>query len=368
MVLMSDRREDHETTPGQSERPAPEPVTDTTGLSRGLSSTDSASDDTTVIAPVPRAYSEYDPPTLSFQAVPDDHPVRQGYAPRTEPEPIPPTHDEYGPIIEDPDAPSEGVNVPTGLVYGIAAVAAVVVVVSLVTIVLSSPDETTPEAANSPGQAQGLDPAEESAPEPEPEPDVGADLGSGSDSDDQDPSVSVAPQGQVDLRQEGEFTWYGDRVSQLAAGHSPIIATPDETFYFNANDGVTVDRVLDSVDSRVPSGEIGDMVVFAYGTTEPVSPQQLEHLINSLGPERGLILVGPGTLNHGDAPWVDQVNDMYRDVADAVPSPRIQHVDWSRTLASRPDLVTRDYVLTEAGTRVWADQINAAIANYYDAP
>lgn len=349
---MNDHDADRADRQRQTAEPTPETVSDTAGLSRGLSSPppDTSADDTTVMEAVyPRAYSEQEPPTLSFQAV-NDPGANTGYAPRVEPEPVPPTHDEFGPIREDNTGSSDGgMNVPNGVVIAAVCVTALIVLASVISIVMSGSDSDAPDGTG-PVQAQ------ENAQDPQLE----SDRSPGID------NPSPGPQPSSDLLRDGQFTWYGDRVSQLAARHAPIIATPDETYYFNANDGVTVDRVLDSVDSRVSSGEIGDMVIFAYGTTEQVTPQQVKHLIESIGPRRGLILVGPGTTNPQSAPWVEQVNEMYRSVAEAAPYPHVQHVDWGRTLASRPDLVSNDYVLTETGTQVWADQINEAIANYYD--
>ena len=77
-------------------------------------------------------------------------------------------------------------------------------------------------------------------------------------------------------------------------------------------------------------GIVGNRLILELGTNGPYSVQQMEQLINSLGPMRKIVLVNTRV----PRPWQQQVNQTIAQVAQAYPQATV--VDWYADSATHP--------------------------------
>lgn len=158
------------------------------------------------------------------------------------------------------------------------------------------------------------------------------------------------------------FTWYGDGMSEIAAAYRPIVGTSDFRYFWKADNETSTDRVLVQIDQAVRAGEVGDLIVFAYGNNDDVTAVQMNELRRVAG-DRALVLVGTGTSDPQALPWSSNLNGRYQKMA--AERPDTFYVDWQSRVTSDPRLVERGFVLTEDGTREWVAEINSAILSAY---
>ncbi|MEV5071068.1 acetyltransferase [Microbacterium sp. LMI12-1-1.1] len=110
------------------------------------------------------------------------------------------------------------------------------------------------------------------------------------------------------------------------------------------------------VDDLAATGSLRPYVVVALGTNGPVDHESLEHLADSVGPQRGLVLVNA----YAPRDWIPGVNaelaafaEDHRNVAVA---------DWSGAIAPHEDLLAGDRIHPGAsGGRIFADTVAAAV-------
>lgn len=300
-----------------------------------------------------------DPKTSAFPPVPPEYRAWSGAPPSTTPPttPVPPMDKEAAPGDLPPQKPTRG-GISTSVMITAIVVSGVVSLAIIVGMVfaLRSGGET-PTASQSPVAANEQDPQGQQPGQDQQAVDPGSvpDLTTQPKPDNSAPSAAAS---------EGVFSWYGDGLSQIAAEYQPVIATPEQEFYWNADNGKSVDTVISQILNDADSGKLGDMVVFAYGTNEEVSEGQLNRLLSGLGEDYGVILVGTGTTDPGLVPWSGDLNSRFQRAANQAPG-RVQYVNWQNQVDSDPGVVERGFMLTEQGTDAWIGQINDAIARFY---
>jgi hypothetical protein len=97
-------------------------------------------------------------------------------------------------------------------------------------------------------------------------------------------------------------------------------------------------------------------VVVALGTNGPVDPGALEKLADTIGPERGLVLVNA----HAPRDWIPGVNAELAAFADA--HRNVIVADWSGAIAAHENLLAQDRIHPgDAGGRIFADTVAAAV-------
>lgn len=97
-------------------------------------------------------------------------------------------------------------------------------------------------------------------------------------------------------------------------------------------------------------------VVVALGTNGPVDPGALEKLADTIGPERGLVLVNA----HAPRDWIPGVNAQLAAFADA--HRNVIVADWSGAIAAHENLLAQDRIHPgDAGGRIFADTVAAAV-------
>ena len=98
----------------------------------------------------------------------------------------------------------------------------------------------------------------------------------------------------------------------------------------DAQVGQQLYQVQRSVAQLKAEGAVGDRLILELGTNGPYTVSQLEHLINSFGPLRRIVLVNTRV----PRPWQDQVNETIAAVAETYPNATV--VDWYGDSAAYP--------------------------------
>ena len=128
--------------------------------------------------------------------------------------------------------------------------------------------------------------------------------------------------------------------------------------------GIAIDAAvgqqLYQVQAVVPQlkaeGVVGNRLVLELGTNGPYSVEQLEDLINSLGPMHKIVLVNTRV----PRPWQNQVNSTIATVARAYPNATV--LNWYADSAAFPQYFYPDGVhLDPAGARYYASLITRAL-------
>jgi peptidoglycan/LPS O-acetylase OafA/YrhL len=121
--------------------------------------------------------------------------------------------------------------------------------------------------------------------------------------------------------------------------------------------GVTIDaqvgqqlyQVQNAVTQLRAEGAVGNRLIVELGTNGPYSVDQLENLLNSLGPSQKVVLVNTRV----PQPWQGQVNATIADVAQTYPNTVL--VDWYADSAAYPQYFYPDGVhLDPAGAKAYA--------------
>ena len=110
------------------------------------------------------------------------------------------------------------------------------------------------------------------------------------------------------------------------------------------------------VDDLAAAGRLRPYVVVALGTNGPVDAESLEHLADSVGPKRGLVLVNA----YAPRDWIPGVNAEL--AAFAEDHNNVIVADWSSAIAPHEDLLAGDRIHPGAsGGRIFADTVAAAV-------
>jgi hypothetical protein len=160
-------------------------------------------------------------------------------------------------------------------------------------------------------------------------------------------------------------TWIGDALSIQALRLGETLAPGREVAQFSAP-MLTTREATTAVSDPANSQRVGGVVVLALGTFEQVTATELSDLLDRLGPQRRVILVGPGTLSP-DVPWAAEVNALYRTTASA----RLltYYVDWQNEVDRDRGLLDRNGITfpdAGPGCKAWVAAINSLIAAIYE--
>jgi hypothetical protein len=199
-----------------------------------------------------------------------------------------------------------------------------------------SPDETSAEAAVEAGR-RALEKALREAPAPI------------------DPTPSA-----TDAASPAPTDITGDQIS--AVGDSVMLASAGGLV--ERLPGIEVDAEVsrsmwagpEIVDELDATGRLRPYVVVALGTNGEVDPSTLEHLADTVGPKRGLVLVNA----YAPRDWIPGVNAELAAFADA--HRNVIVADWSGAIAAHEDLLAHDRIHPgDAGGRIFADAVAAAV-------
>lgn len=175
------------------------------------------------------------------------------------------------------------------------------------------------------------------------------------------PVESVAPPS------DPTFSWWGDGMSIQALRWKPVIGVNGHDFAWHASNALDYGppQAIADIRNGLGGGDkyVGGTAVFAYGTAQEVTEGELADLADALGPRRGLILVGVGTIDDS-VPWATAVNDRYKALADK--RPNTQYVDWQAAINADPSLVSEGFLPTQSGAAKWAGLVNTAVTDLYE--
>jgi peptidoglycan/LPS O-acetylase OafA/YrhL len=124
----------------------------------------------------------------------------------------------------------------------------------------------------------------------------------------------------------------------------------------DAQVGQQLYQVQDAVPQLKQEGIVGNRLILELGTNGPYSVQQMEQLINSLGPMRKIVLVNTRV----PRPWQGQVNQTIATVAQAYPQATV--VNWYGDSATHPGFFYPDGVhLDPPGAKYYASLLAQAV-------
>ncbi|MFB7894146.1 acyltransferase family protein [Microbacterium sp. NPDC056044] len=204
-----------------------------------------------------------------------------------------------------------------------------------------SPDETSAEAAVAAGRA-ALEQALREAPAP----------------------ISPAPS-ESDAASAAATEIPGDQIS--AVGDSVMLASAGGLV--ERLPGIDVDAEVsrslwagrEIVDELDAAGQLRPYVVVALGTNGAIDASELEHLADTVGPKRGLVLVNA----YAPRDWIPGVNAELDAFADE--RRNVIVADWSGAIAPHEDLLAGDRIHPgSAGGRIFADTVAAAVDELAD--
>jgi peptidoglycan/LPS O-acetylase OafA/YrhL len=150
-----------------------------------------------------------------------------------------------------------------------------------------------------------------------------------------------------------DVTAIGDSIMVDAA---PYLQEMLPGIAIDAQVGQQLYQVQDAVNQLKAEGVVGNRLILELGTNGPYSVQEMEQLINSLGPMRKIVLVNTRV----PRPWQQQVNETIAAVAQAYPQATV--VNWYADSATHPTYFYPDGVhLDPPGAKYYASLLARAV-------
>lgn len=149
------------------------------------------------------------------------------------------------------------------------------------------------------------------------------------------------------------FTLIGDGVPTVVRSASPIIGTRDTEYLWWSTAEMDMATATDL--ARTRRDALGQVVVLAMGSSAPITRAELDTFAEAIGPQRALVLVGPGGAGSAKA-GLHATNTVLYQFAQQRPDTFF--VDWQGDVDTNPDLVSDRIVPTTAGARTWMARVN----------
>ncbi|MDO5034559.1 MAG: acyltransferase family protein [Actinomycetaceae bacterium] len=213
----------------------------------------------------------------------------------------------------------------------------VLIVGTMLGFLLSAPDKTSAQIAVERGQ-QALAAEEESA--------AGAEKPT-------DPPAEAGP------ATGANTVVYGDSVTVAAAEH---LQDGLPGVQIDAEVSRWVYQGIELMSAASEDGSLRPYVVVALATNGPIEPEQLDEMLEALGPNRRLVLVtgfGPARTS-----WIEPTAQLIREFAAEHPD-NVRVADWNAAIRDHTDLLASDYVHpTEEGAEIFAKVVLEALASF----
>lgn len=244
-------------------------------------------------------------------------------------------------------------GVASGLAVGAGAVCALVLTAGTVGAVISAPEQSSAAEAISAGEDFLAE--HEDDPSPTPTPTTSSPTPSPTPSRSPSPSPTPKP-----TPIEGsQITAIGDSV-MLASAPALVDRFP----------GISVDADVsrsmwvgpDIVRSLADSGQLREYVVIALGTNGPIDRSALEEILDTVGPDRHLVLVTAAAPRE----WIPSVNDILTEFQSAHPD-RVEIADWRHIAENHPEILAGDQIHpSDEGGRRFTEAVAAALREAQD--
>ncbi|MDU8951956.1 MAG: hypothetical protein E7G41_07920 [Bifidobacterium sp.] len=155
----------------------------------------------------------------------------------------------------------------------------------------------------------------------------------------------------------GQMVAFGDSV-MLASSQGLQSVFPGITV--DAETSRSMVKALGLVNqAKTQRGGLRQWVLVGLATNSTVADEQLNDLLNSVGPNHVLVLVNA----HAPVSWVPGTNDASQRLADAH-ADNVVLVDWDTVISAHPDELAGDGIHPGMTNTLYAQAVKDAIANW----
>lgn len=158
------------------------------------------------------------------------------------------------------------------------------------------------------------------------------------------------------------FTVIGDGVPTVVRRAGPIIGTPDTEYLWWATADMDMSTATDL--AREHRDDLGQVVVLAMGSAEPITRAAVDDFAVAIGEDRALVLVGPGGTGSAKE-GLHPTNVILYQLAQERPS--TYFVDWQTDVDTNPRLVSDRVVPTATGSATWMARVNWTVNTAFAA-
>ncbi|MDO4606157.1 MAG: acyltransferase family protein [Bowdeniella nasicola] len=172
-----------------------------------------------------------------------------------------------------------------------------------------------------------------------------------------EPAETTAPgEGSQEPAKAHRITFIGDSV--MLASSKRIVQT-----WPNATVDAAVSRAMPAlppiIDQHAAKGTLGDVVVIALATNGIIKDQQIDRLMDQLGPERKVVFV-TGFAKKADS-WIPRANEAISAAQERYAG-RVFVADWHAAIAGKQDLLGPDHTHPRGpGIELYAATLKSAL-------
>ncbi|WP_338753206.1 acyltransferase family protein [Bacillus sp. FJAT-52991] len=164
---------------------------------------------------------------------------------------------------------------------------------------------------------------------------------------------AVAQPEQEEEQEQRKVTAIGDSVMLEVA---PSLKQKFPDLVVDAKVGRQMSEGIEVVQGMKQQGQLGDVVIIGLGSNGPLSKTQLTEMVESIGPEKEIILINVRV----PRPWERQVNSGLKEVSEKFSNVKL--VQWYEASQNKPHYFATDGVhLTKEGIEVYSSLILDAI-------